>query len=140
MTAQANPVQREALKNFGLNLGVAFQIKDDLLDYQSHVRILGKPVGNDLKDKKITLPLLYAFGDSDRSEKKRVLRMLKNGVKRKEIDQIVDFIIQRDGIKKAEDKAVFFKDLALRELEKLPVSAARKILGDLAEFVVHRSK
>jgi len=140
MTAQANPVQREALKNFGLNLGIAFQIKDDLLDYESHVGILGKPVGHDLKEKKITLPLLYAFGDSDGSEKKRVLRMLKNGVKRKEIDQIVEFIIQQDGIKKAQDKAVFFKDLALQELEKLPVTPAREILGDLAEFVVHRSK
>lgn len=140
MTAQANPVQREALKNFGLNLGIAFQIKDDLLDYESHVGILGKPVGHDLKEKKITLPLLYAFGDSDGSEKKRVLRMLKNGVKRKEIDQIVEFIIQRDGIKKAQDKAVFFKDQALQELEKLPVSPAREILEDLAEFVVHRSK
>lgn len=140
MTTQANPVQREALKNFGLNLGIAFQIKDDLLDYESHVGILGKPVGHDLKEKKITLPLLYAFGDSDGSEKKRVLRMLKNGVKRKEIDQIVEFIIQRDGIKKAQDKAVFFKDQALQELEKLPVSPAREILEDLAEFVVHRSK
>jgi octaprenyl-diphosphate synthase len=140
MTTQANPAQRMALKNFGLNLGIAFQIKDDLLDYESHVRILGKPVGHDLKDKKITLPLLYAFGDSDDHEKKKVVRMLKNGVKRKEIDQIVEFIVQRNGIKKAQEKAVFFKDLALLELEKLPVSPARKILGDLAEFVVHRTK
>jgi octaprenyl-diphosphate synthase len=140
MTVQANPTQREALKNFGLNLGIAFQIKDDLLDYESHVGILGKPVGHDLKDKKITLPLLYAFEDSDDREKKKVVRMMKNGVKRKEIDQIVEFIIQRGGTKKAQDKAVYFKNLALQELEKLAVSPAREILSDLAEFVVHRSK
>jgi octaprenyl-diphosphate synthase len=140
MTTQASRDQREALKNFGLNLGIAFQIKDDLLDYESHVGILGKPVGHDLKDKKITLPLLYAFGDSDGREKKRVVRMLKNGVKRKEINQIIEFIIQRDGIKKAQEKAIFFKDLALQQLERLPATPARDVLKDLADFVVRRSK
>lgn len=65
MTTNATEEQRQSLKSFGQNLGIAFQIKDDLLDYQSNSGILGKPVGHDLKDKKITLPLLYAFQDSD---------------------------------------------------------------------------
>ncbi len=139
MTTLASQAQREALKNFGLNLGIAFQIKDDLLDYESHVGILGKPVGHDLKDRKITLPLLYAFENSENSEKKQVIRMLKNGVKHKEVNHIVEFIIQRNGIKKAQEKAVFFKDLALQELDKLPATEARDVLTELAEFVVQRN-
>jgi octaprenyl-diphosphate synthase len=140
MTTAASNEERETLKNFGLNLGIAFQIKDDLLDYQSKVGILGKPVGHDLQDKKITLPLLYAFQGAETGERKRILRMMKNGVKRKQIDHIVHFIHDRNGLNMAEEKAVFFKEQALQELEKLPVSAARDALADLAEFVVNRSK
>jgi octaprenyl-diphosphate synthase len=140
MTTSASSEDRETLKRFGMDLGIAFQIKDDLLDYQSKVGILGKPVGHDLKDKKITLPLLYAFQGSDSGERKRIIRMMKNGVKKKQIDQIVHFILDRDGLKMAEEKAIYFKERALSELEKLPPSMARDALSDLAEFVVHRSK
>ncbi len=140
MSTLASPRQRESLKNFGLNLGIAFQIKDDLLDFQSQVGVLGKPVGHDLKDKKITLPLLYALQDSSSGERRRVVRMLKNGVKKKQIDHIVEFISNRGGISRAQEKANDYKDLALRELETLPESTARTVLTELAEFVVDRSK
>ena len=140
MTTSANDEERETLKNFGMNLGIAFQIKDDLLDYQSKVGILGKPVGHDLKDKKITLPLLYAFQNSETGDRKKVLRMMKNGVKRKQIDHIVHFIHDRDGLKMAEDKAIHFKEQALSELENLSPGTARDALADLAEFVVSRNK
>lgn len=140
MTTDSNSIQREVLKNFGLNLGIAFQIKDDLLDYQSKSGILGKPVGHDLKDKKITLPLLYAFQNSDNTDRKRIIRMLKNGVKRKQINHIVEFIKTHNGISLAEQKALYFKDLSLSGLRKLPETPARKILEDLADFVVKREK
>jgi octaprenyl-diphosphate synthase len=140
MTTNANDGQREALKNFGLNLGVAFQIKDDLLDYQSNSGILGKPTAHDLKDKKITLPLLYAFQESALSDRKRVIHQLKNGVKRKEITEIIDFIKAHDGINRAEQKAEYFKDRAISHLNFLPDTKARKVLTDLAEFVVKRTK
>lgn len=140
MTTNSTSEQRETMKNFGNYLGLAFQIKDDLLDYQSKVGILGKPVGHDLKDKKITLPLIYAFEGSESSQRKRVVRMLKNGVKRKQINQIVDFIVTRDGIKRAEEKACYYRNLAIGELRKLPVSEARQALMDLADFVINRSK
>jgi len=140
MTTNANDGQREALKNFGLNLGVAFQIKDDLLDYQSNSGILGKPTAHDLKDKKITLPLLYAFQKSSLSDRKRVIHQLKNGVKRKEITQIIDFIKTHDGINRAEQKAEYFKNQAISHLNFLPDTKARNVLTDLAEFVVKRTK
>jgi octaprenyl-diphosphate synthase len=140
ISSQATPEQRQILKDFGLNLGIAFQIKDDLLDYQSKSGILGKPVGHDLKDKKITLPLLYAFQDSDHRDQNRIVRMLKNGVKKKQINQIIDFINLHDGITRAEEKAHNFKELAINHLHKLPDSPARKVLEDLADFAVERDK
>ncbi len=140
LTTGSDSKQRKVLKNFGLNLGIAFQIKDDLLDYQSKSGILGKPVGHDLKDKKITLPLLYAFQNSDNTDRKRIIRMLKNGVKRKQIDHIIEFIKTHNGISLAEQKALHFKDLSLTGLRKLPETPARQILEDLADFVVKREK
>ncbi len=140
ITVNATDRERETLRSFGEYLGIAFQIKDDLLDYQSRSSILGKPVGHDLKEKKITLPLIYALESVDSSERKKITRMLKNGVEKKEINYIVDFIFKYQGIKRAEAKAREYKDRALAELEKLPDSKARIVLKDLAEFVVNRTK
>ncbi len=140
ITVDATSGQRELLKSFGENLGIAFQIKDDLLDYQSKSTILGKPVGHDLKDKKITLPLIYAFQTSENHDRKKVVRMLKNGVKHNDIRFIADFIQSHDGIQKATATANYYRDLALSDLAKLPPSEARDNLEDLARFVVERKK
>ena len=140
LTTNATPEQRNILKNFGLNLGIAFQIKDDLLDYQSKTGVLGKPAAHDLKDKKITLPLLYAFQDSSSSDRRKILRMLKNGIKRKQIDKILEFIIEHDGIRKAEEKAIHYRNTAIKNIQKLPETMARKVLENLTYFVVQREK
>lgn len=140
LTTDAGIREREILKSFGENLGIAFQIKDDLLDYQSKQTILGKPVGNDLKDKKITLPLLYALGNSGKREKRKIVRMLKNGVKRKEIQYIINFIESHGGIHRAQHQAEHFKEAAISDLNNLPETQARKELQNLAEFVVQRKK
>lgn len=140
ITVNATDQEQQILKSFGENLGIAFQIKDDLLDYQSRASILGKPVGHDLKEKKITLPLIYAFQKVNSGERRKIIRMLKNGVERKEIKYIVDFILKYQGLQKAEEKAVEYKNRALEDLAKLPDSRARKVLADLAEFVIRRKK
>jgi octaprenyl-diphosphate synthase len=140
MSAGASKEKQKILKNFGNYLGIAFQIKDDLLDYQSKVDILGKPVGNDLKEKKITLPLLYAFQNSRERNRRHIIRLLKNGVKRKQVSEIITFVNNHKGTIQAEQKADYYKDLAIQELEKLSESTARQTLTSLAEFVVNRSK
>ena len=140
MTAGASREKQEILKNFGHYLGIAFQIKDDLLDYQSKVDILGKPVGHDIKEKKITLPLLYAFQNSQERNRRHIIRLLKNGVKRKQVSEIITFVNDHKGTIQAEQKANHYKDLAVQELEKLSESKARQTLISLAEFVVNRSK
>lgn len=138
LTVPADETQRQILKDYGEKLGIAFQIKDDLLDYQSRPGILGKPVGNDLKDKKITLPLLYAFKESSPREKRQIIKLLKNGVSNRDIKQIVQFVEAYDGINRAREKAVHFKDEAVKLLMQLPETPARQSLIELAEFVVNR--
>ncbi len=140
ITTGASAEEREIMRSYGENLGIAFQIKDDLLDYQSHPGILGKPVGNDLKDKKVTLPLLYAFENGSPDERKKILRLIKKGVKRKEARYITDFVLEHGGIARSEEKAQEYKERAVAELRKLPATPAREALENLAEFVVQRTK
>lgn len=140
LTTSAGTEQQQILFNYGENLGIAFQIKDDLLDYQSKQAIIGKPVGHDLKDRKITLPLLYAFENASDREKRKVVRMMKNGVKKKEIKFIINFIEERNGISRAAERANYFRDQAIENLHKLPPTPARDALENLADFVVSRSR
>ena len=140
VTVGASPEYRQRLKHYGEYLGMAFQIKDDLLDYQSSIGVLGKPVGLDLKEKKITLPLLYAFRESPAKLRKRIVRTLKNGADKKEIVEIVQFVNEYGGFERAHLKAVEFKDRALETLDGLPPSSARDALATLAEFAISRSK
>nr|NIW79118.1 polyprenyl synthetase family protein [Calditrichia bacterium] len=77
LTVDAEEEQRKALKNYGENLGLAFQIKDDLLDYESSKGMLGKPVIADVKGKKLTLPLIYSLNGTSDKEKRRLLKIIK---------------------------------------------------------------
>ncbi|NOX37417.1 MAG: polyprenyl synthetase family protein [Calditrichaeota bacterium] len=140
VTVDAPPDYRERLKDYGEYLGMAFQIKDDMLDYEGSIGVLGKPVGLDLKEKKITLPLLYAFRESPGKSRKRIIRTLKNGADKKDILEIVRFVNEYGGLEKAHLKAVEFKDRALETLEGLPRSPARDALATLAEFAITRNK
>ncbi len=79
LTIQSN------FREFGENLGIAFQIKDDILDYQGKSEILGKPIGNDIKEKKITLPLIYSLSKSDKSDKKKIISLIKDGNPKRKI-------------------------------------------------------
>ncbi|MEK7748472.1 MAG: polyprenyl synthetase family protein, partial [Bacteroidota bacterium] len=78
--------RRNLMKEFGENVGMAFQIRDDLLDYEGRKSILGKPTGLDMKEKKLTLPLIHALQSGVRKDAKQALRIIKNGAKQKEID------------------------------------------------------
>lgn len=140
LTVNASPERREAMRDFGENLGIAFQIKDDLLDYEGSSGILGKPAMADIQDKKVTLPLLYALQDSDEKERKHILKIIRKGASRKEVAEILDFVKRRNGIEKAREKAREIKNKAIMALSVLPDSDARDSLIQLAEFVVNRNK
>ncbi len=129
-----------AMRDYGEAIGIAFQIRDDILDFLGTESTLGKPVGGDLKEKKFTLPLIHAFGNAPSSRRKVVLRLLKNGVGRKDIEHIVEFVQEFGGIAHAERVAGEYRLVALKQLEIFPDSAAKRSLVDLATFVVTRAK
>lgn len=124
----------------GINIGMAFQIKDDLFDYQPH-GMIGKPTGNDIKDKKFTLPLIFALNQAEPAKRKAMIRKIKNGNRSsKVVGEVIEFVREMGGIDFARKKMEEFKSQALSVLESFPESPARNALNDLVEFTVSRSK
>ena len=133
-----NQDTRNLLKSFGENIGLAFQIRDDVLDYLGRRTILGKPTGGDIKERKITLPLIYALQKSDRSTAKRALHIIKSGAKQKDISWVVDFVQSHGGIEYALQKASFFAEEARKSLATFPHTPSKTALLQFVDFVVNR--
>ncbi|HDR67793.1 MAG TPA: polyprenyl synthetase family protein [Bacteroidaceae bacterium] len=128
------------LYDIGTNIGMAFQIKDDLFDYQPR-GIIGKPIGNDIKEKKITLPLICALNHCDSKEKRVILRKIRNGKPNsKEVGEIIHFVTVNGGLDFANNKMLEFKSKAMDEIDKFPDSDARSALKNLIEFTVSRKR
>lgn len=124
----------------GIQIGMAFQIKDDLFDYQSHGAI-GKPTGNDIKDKKFTLPLIYALNKAEPSRRKVMIRKIKNGNRSQHVvNEVVQFVKDMGGIDFAISKMQEYKSSAIEILYSFPDSPARNSLRDLVEYTVSRKK
>lgn len=131
---------RRALTQYGELIGLAFQIRDDVLDYISRTLILGKPVGNDIREGKITLPLIYAMQKADSSESKKILGIVKSKrADRKDVARVIDFVERHGGIADAQAKAEALRQQAVSELENLGASVYRSALIDFANFVVTRT-
>jgi octaprenyl-diphosphate synthase len=130
----------ERMQGFGENLGMAFQIKDDLLDYTGRKSITGKPTGLDLKEKKLTLPLIYAFTQAPRNQSKAVLKIIKNGASKKELRDVVEFAHEFGGIDYATRRAEDYSALAREALAPLPPSASKDSLVEFVGFVLDRTK
>lgn len=126
------------LKAFGEYLGMAFQIQDDVLDYEGKRATLGKPIGVDIRERKVTLPFIYAFANAPRREARSILRVLKNGKRGSRIREVIEFTEHYDGISRARAKSMEFVRNARRELEGIRDSAAKESLLNLTEFVVDR--
>jgi octaprenyl-diphosphate synthase len=125
--------------NFGVNVGMAFQIKDDLFDYGSYK--IGKPTGIDIKEKKLTLPLIYALNKSTTSEKKQVMKLIKNSAdKPKNVKEVINFVQEKGGIDYATQVMNDFHQKANDILDTLPNNPYRESLRQLVQFTVERSK
>ncbi len=140
LSGGADPQVREAMRDFGEFLGIAFQIKDDLLDYLGKESTLGKPVGGDLHEKKITLPLIHAFGRASARESRSIIRLIKKDVTATDFTEILAFVRSHGGLDYAAAQADAYRARALACLDVLPDSAARQSLRDLTDFVISRSK
>lgn len=128
------------MKLFGEYIGIAFQIKDDLFDYQTK-GFMGKPVGNDIKNKKLTLPLIYSLENSTSSEKKEILHSINKYKKdSKNIEKIIDFVVSKGGVKYATESMYSYKDKAIEILSSYPESDVKSSLIALVNYTIERTK
>jgi octaprenyl-diphosphate synthase len=127
-------------RRFGEYLGIAFQIKDDILDFEGTSSILGKPTGNDLKEKKLTLPIIYAFKQAEKSEVKSIKNLIRGKLSSRDIDNILAFVTQYNGIEYANQKAKEFASRAIEIISNYPESESRQALIDLVQFILERKK
>ena len=125
---------------FGEALGYAFQIKDDIFDYDAHANI-GKPTGNDIREGKVTLPLLYALQVGRGEERERLLQLVKDkDFTHEHVHQLIQYSIKMGGLHYAEKKMQFYMDKAIESILQLPPSDSRDSLVNLAHFIIDRKK
>ncbi len=130
----------EKMRRMGEKIGIAFQIKDDLFDYGLGEKI-GKPTGIDIKEKKNTLPLIYALNNASSSDRKEMIRIIKRDKKSaRDVKKVISFVLNSDGIRYAKEKMEKLTEDALADLKSLPDSAARQSLIDLVRFTIDREK
>jgi octaprenyl-diphosphate synthase len=140
MTVSNSQEEREILRKYGEYLGIAFQIKDDLLDYQGDQLVLGKPVGADLKEKKITLPLILSFNNSSEKDKKFILQLIKKGVTEKDVNRIYQFIQEKGGLQAAREQVISLAEKAKKTLEPIKDGEAKNCALSFVDYIVNRKK
>jgi len=126
------------MKTFGEKTGIAFQIQDDLFDYQQN-NSTGKPIGIDIREHKLTLPLIYTLNHCSYTEKKKIIHTVKkDGEKRKAVEEIIDLVNRYGGLEYAQNKMLEYRNQALSLLDDLPASPALDSLRELVVYSTHR--
>jgi octaprenyl-diphosphate synthase len=127
----------EKMRLFGEKVGMAFQIKDDLFDYSSEA--IGKPTGNDIKEKKLTLPLIYTLNNCDAALRKKIIYIIKNqNTQKDKVDFVLEAVENFGGITYATNKMFAFRDEALEILHSFPASEVREALEELVRYTTDR--
>jgi octaprenyl-diphosphate synthase len=131
-------VVSDKLKLFGEKVGIAFQIKDDLFDYGRED--IGKPTGNDIKEKKMTLPLIYTLNHCDKATKDKIISIFKHANKKKnEVTYIIDTVVAEGGIKYAAEKMQCYKNEAIEILNEFDDSEAKTYMIKLVDYITDRT-
>ena len=127
------------LGEFAWNLGIAFQLVDDVLDFTAREHVLGKPVGNDLREGKVTLPLIYALADATAEERQLVAAVLDDGgYERVPFSRILDLIERRHGVERARERAQSFTEKARAIINEFPDSAYQRALYAVTDLITER--
>ncbi len=130
----------QLMKDFGENIGIAFQIRDDVLDYEG-TGLTGKTVGNDIKERKITLPLIHALEQSPSSKRKHILGIMKKKKKSKaEISEVISFVSDYGGLDYSELKMNQYRDKALAILDSYPDTEVKESLKEFVRYTTSRKK
>jgi octaprenyl-diphosphate synthase len=137
--AGAGPKSIEALKAFGMNLGIAFQLIDDLLDYVSSEETFGKPVGKDLREGKITLPLIYALSRLESDDTERFGTFFQGEADEDEYRQLLEIVRKGGDLNRIRNEAMSYTRKATANLGSFPECSEKKELKALAHYMVHRS-
>ena len=138
-SAGADEETVEKMRLFGEKVGIAFQIKDDTFDFGTDD--VGKPLGIDIKEKKVTLPLIYALNRADKTEKKKIINLVKNhNDEPAKIQQIIDFVNKKEGVHYANQKMAQYQQEAFDILYTFEESDARTGLEQLVRYTTERKK
>jgi len=129
----------EQMRSFGENIGMAFQIKDDLFDYGKQK--IGKPTGIDIREKKMTLPLIYVLNTCSEKDKKWLLQSVRHHNKnKKRVKQVIAFVKNHGGLEYAIAQMHAFKNKALEQLHTFPQDEFRDALEEMVRYVIERKK
>ncbi len=133
--------QISGMATFGKKVGIAFQITDDLLDFTGSEEVMGKPVGTDVRERKLTLPLLRALAKCDNGDAGKIQAKVQNGVESAEdLQDVLTFVQRYGGIEDAKEEARDYANAGLSELAPLVTSEARQALELTAQYVVDRAR
>src|SRR5690606_10772748 len=129
----------QQMHRFGEKVGIAFQIKDDLFDFG--IDDVGKPLGNDIKEKKLTLPLIHALKQVSRSEKRYIINLVKNhNEDRQKVNEVIAFVKANGGMEYATSQMLAYQREAFDILAHFPVSEHREGLEQLVRYTTERNK
>lgn len=130
----------EKMRFFGESIGIAFQIKDDLFDYQQS-KLIGKPTGIDIKEQKMTLPLIYALQHASSKDKKFIINTVKrHNNEPSKVAEVIRYVNQSGGLEYATEKMIAYQKKALAILEDFPDCDAKTSLKALVQYVIERKK
>lgn len=136
---EGGQAREDALSSYGHNLGIAFQLIDDTLDFTGQAEELGKPVGNDVQEGKATLPLICAFRNAKTAEKERLRQIFSaDEISSKDAVELRDLVIRRGGIEYTRNLAAKHARMAREALDLFADSPVKQVLDSIAEYVVHR--
>jgi len=136
-SVKPNSEDVETMRKFGELIGMAFQIKDDLFDYSDDK--IGKPTGIDIKEQKMTLPLIHVLNGASSKDKKWLINSIKNHNKdKKRVKEVIAFVKENNGLEYAVSKMITFKDEALILLAKYPESINKASLELMVNYVIDR--
>lgn len=140
LAARAPQPMVEALAQYGFHVGMAFQLADDLLDYIGNPARTGKPVGSDLREGKVTLPLIIALREASPVDRERLLQLVEAPGKDGEIQQVTEIIRRYDGFARTQTIAAWHAQQAKETLSVLPAHPARDALAALCDYIVQREE
>lgn len=126
-----------AISGYGENLGIAFQLRDDYLDYAGRKKMLGKAIGNDIKEKKFTLPLIYSLKNAPKGQSSKIMKIIKSGTAPK-FNEVVKFVQDYGGLEYTIKKTKDYCNLALSHISDYPDSQVKDSLIALLDFVSDR--